>query len=139
VDNTPEAVVHLVRQAGATVLVDGYNVSMAAWPGMSLASQRERLVDALDGLHARYGADTIVVFDGETGGRRPSTGQGRSIRALFTNEGETADDRIVAMVSAIRGAAPVLVATSDRELRDRVRAAGANVVAARPFLAVLLR
>jgi rRNA-processing protein FCF1 len=43
------------------------------------------------------------------------------------------------MVSAIRGAAPVLVATSDRELRDRVRAAGANVVAARPFLAVLLR
>ena len=139
VDNTPEAVVHQVRQAGATVLVDGYNVSMAAWPGMSLASQRERLVDALDGLHARYGADTIVVFDGETGGRRPSTGQGRSIRALFTNEGETADDRIVAMVSAIRGAAPVLVATSDRELRDRVRAAGANVVAARPFLAVLLR
>ena len=139
VDNTPEAVVHLVRQAGATVLVDGYNVSMAAWPGMSLASQRERLVDALDGLHARYGADTIVVFDGETGGRRPSTGQGRSIRALFTNEGETADDRIVAMVSAIRGSAPVLVATSDRELRDRVRAAGANVVAARPFLAVLLR
>ena len=139
VDNTPEAVVHLVRQAGATVLVDGYNVSMAAWPGMALASQRERLVDALDGLHARYGADTIVVFDGETGGRRPSTGQGRSIRALFTNEGETADDRIVAMVSAIRGAAPVLVATSDRELRDRVRAAGANVVAARPFLAVLLR
>ena len=130
---------HLARQPGATVLVDGYNVSMAAWPGMALASQRERLVDALDGLHARYGADIIVVFDGETGGRRPSTASGRSIKALFTNEGETADDRIVAMVSAVPGVAPVVVVTSDRELRNRVRAAGGNVVAAPPFLAVLLR
>jgi predicted RNA-binding protein with PIN domain len=139
VDNTPEAVLHLVRQPGMTVLVDGYNISMAAWPGTKLAHQRERLIDALDSLHARYGADVIVVFDGDTGGRRPPTGQARTVKALFTEAGEIADDRIVAMVSSLPGTGPVLVVTSDRELKDRVRSAGANVVSARPFLAVLLR
>jgi predicted RNA-binding protein with PIN domain len=139
VDNTSEAIVHLVRQPGATVLVDGYNISMAAWPGTPLASQRERLVDALDALHARYGPEVFVVFDGDTGGRRPSSTQGRTIKAFFTNAGEIADDRIVAMVSAIPDTAPVLVVTSDRELKDRARAAGAHVASARPFLSVLLR
>jgi predicted RNA-binding protein with PIN domain len=139
VDNTSEAIVHLVRQPGATVLVDGYNISMAAWPGTPLAAQRERLVDALDALHARYGPEVIVVFDGDTGGRRPSSTQGRAIKAFFTNAGEIADDRIVAMVSAIPDTAPVLVVTSDRELKDRARAAGAHVASARPFLSVLLR
>ena len=139
VDNTSEAIVHLVRQPGATVLVDGYNISMAAWPGTPLASQRERLVDALDSLHARYGPEVIVVFDGDTGGRRPSSTQGRAIKAFFTNAGEIADDRIVAMVSAIPDTAPVLVVTSDRELKDRARAAGAHVASARPFISVLLR
>jgi predicted RNA-binding protein with PIN domain len=139
VDNTSEAIVHLVRQPGSTVLVDGYNISMAAWPGTPLSSQRERLVDALDALHARYGPEVIVVFDGDTGGRRPSSTQGRAIKAFFTNAGEIADDRIVAMVSAIPDTAPVLVVTSDRELKDRARAAGAHVASARPFLSVLLR
>jgi predicted RNA-binding protein with PIN domain len=139
VDNTTEAILHLVRQPGATVLVDGYNISMAAWPGTPIAVQRERLVDALDALHARFGPEVVVVFDGDTGGRRPSSTQGRAIKAFFTNAGEIADDRIVAMVSAIPDTAPVLVVTSDRELKDRARAAGAHVASARPFLSVLLR
>jgi predicted RNA-binding protein with PIN domain len=139
VENTAEAVLHVLRRPGATVLVDGYNVSMAAWPGRPLAEQRDRLVDALDGLHARYGPDIAVVFDGDTGGRRPAGSQGRSVKALFTEAGEIADDRIVALVGTTPGTGPVLVVTSDRELRDRVRSAGANVATARPFLSVLLR
>jgi predicted RNA-binding protein with PIN domain len=139
VDNTPEAVLHLLRLPACTLLVDGYNISMAAWPGTPLSEQRDRLVDALDALHARYGTEIVVVFDGDTGGRRASGPLGRAIKALFTEAGEIADDRIVSLVSATPGPAPVLVVTSDRELKDRVRSAGANVATARPFLSVLLR
>ena len=87
---------HLVREAGATVLVDGYNVTMAAWPDLALANQRERLVDALDELHARYGADVVVVFDGDDVAVPPvdRPGPARS-RRCSRHAGVIADDVIV--------------------------------------------
>ena len=54
------------------LIVDGYNVTKAAWPTQSLEAQRTRLLTLLGALVARTGAETTVVFDGPaaTPGRR---------------------------------------------------------------------
>jgi predicted RNA-binding protein with PIN domain len=46
---------------------------------------------------------------------------------VFTDEGRTADDEIVARVNAAPPERPVVVVTSDNELRERVTALGATV------------
>jgi predicted RNA-binding protein with PIN domain len=46
---------------------------------------------------------------------------------VFTDEGRTADDEIVARTNATPPERPVVVVSSDNELRSRVAALGANV------------
>ena len=55
----------------ARLLVDGYNVSKAAWPTSSLEAQRIRLLTGLAPLVARTGAETTVVFDAAETDHRP--------------------------------------------------------------------
>ena len=61
---TPEADAWLLTEAEAAVVVDGYNVAKLGWPDAVLVDQRERLLDVLDDLAARYGTTVEVVFDG---------------------------------------------------------------------------
>lgn len=44
-------------------LVDGYNVTMSAWPELPPDRQRDRLVAGLTAVAARTGAEVTVVFD----------------------------------------------------------------------------
>jgi hypothetical protein len=77
----------------ATVLVDGENVRRSLWPNIDRAE--------LEQLAARWaeanGHDAVVVWESQ----------------------ESADDRIVREAGARDG--DVWVATSDRELRERLR------------------
>src|SRR4051812_2070010 len=59
-DDGAEAVEHLVRAPGGLLLVDGYNISQAAWYQDPIARQRSRLVDALAELHGRTGIEVEV-------------------------------------------------------------------------------
>ncbi|HEX7096270.1 MAG TPA: hypothetical protein VF183_10335, partial [Acidimicrobiales bacterium] len=64
-DDSPEAALHLLSRRGAVLLVDGYNVSMDAWPDLEIAEQRARLTRVLDELAARMpGLSIELVFDG---------------------------------------------------------------------------
>ena len=45
------------------LIVDGYNVTKAAWPELSLERQRDRLLGGLAPMAARSGAEVTVVFD----------------------------------------------------------------------------
>ena len=131
VDNTPEAVAHLVRQPGVDGAgrrlqrVDGGVAGHAARrparaarrrarrPARPLRRRRDRRV------RRRHRRPPPVHGPGPRRSRRssptrarsPTTGSWRWCRRM-------------------PGPAPVLVVTSDRELRDRVRSAGANVVSA---------
>ncbi len=83
------------------------------------------LVDRLEQWAAAEGADVTVVFE------RPPTPPIESSVISVTHAPEpaanSADDEIVRLVGADADPSEIRVATSDRALSDRVRAAGASV------------
>ena len=137
-DDSTEAAEHLARLRGVVLLVDGYNVSHAAWPGTPIREQRRRLVDALGELAARTGADVRVVFDGSETVDPPSVSStSRVVRVRFSPPGVEADDVIVAEVAALPAERPVVVASSDGRVRDECRSHGANLLRSSQLLALL--
>lgn len=139
-DDSVEAADHLLRTPGATVLVDGYNVSQTGWPDLPIAEQRRRLVDALTELAARTGADISVVFDGAAPLWPPVVpSTSRPVRVSFSPAEVEADDVVLARVADLDTARPVVVASSDRRVQDGAAALGANVVSSPQLLAALRR
>ncbi len=130
--DAPEAVEAMLRTQGAVVVIDGYNVTKQAWPELSLSEQRDRLVSALAALHARTGCDATVVFDGADVG--PTAERRPGVRVRFSAAGEEADAVVVREVAALPPAVPVLVVSSDHEVRDQSEAEGATVVASDAFV-----
>jgi predicted RNA-binding protein with PIN domain len=102
----------------AHLIVDGYNVTKRAWPDLTLAEQRDRLVRELARLHARSGAEITVVFDGAAV-IAPQL-RARGVRVLFSPPGTIADEVIRRLVAAEPTGRVVLVATADREILDAV-------------------
>lgn len=135
--DSDEVALHLVRQANATLVVDGYNVAKLGWPDQELADQRDRLLDALEDLVRRVGVRTIVVFDGADVPCAP-TGR-RLLRVRFTPAGVLADDEIRDLASTLPSDEPVVVATNDQEVVRGVRAAGANVITSQQLLSISRR
>lgn len=134
-DSQPLGVEALLAVDGIEVILDGYNVTkdMRGVPTAELVDQRAWLVRIAAAVTAGRKARVTVVFDGD-GDRTTSSAAARVVRCMFTAEGETADDRIVALVADLPPDAPVVVITSDREVRERVGDLGANVVASGVFL-----
>ncbi len=103
-------------------LIDGYNVTMSdpATRALSAEEQREALIGrlAVRGA-AMLGAGTVtVIFDGRAADIATVRG---SVEVRFSGD-ESADDVIVRRATLERG--DVTVVTADRELSERVRAAG---------------
>jgi predicted RNA-binding protein with PIN domain len=116
------------------LVVDGYNVTKSGYGALPLESQRSRLVTGLGALAARSGAEVTVCFDGAAlDGPVPSSGS-RSVRVLFSAPGETADELIRRLVRNEPPGRPVVVVSSDREVADGVRAAGARALPASALL-----
>lgn len=119
------------------MIIDGRNVMRSRWPN---AGERE-LVDAI----ARWAADhertpiVAVVFDGTYEGEGPGMYEHDERTVVVATKGEVADDVIASEVEELRGEGEVvIVATSDRELRERVEAHGAKVIGGGSFLRTVL-
>jgi predicted RNA-binding protein with PIN domain len=138
-DDGAEAAEYLVRVPDIVLLVDGYNISNALAPGQPLRDQRSRLVDALSELHARTGTTVEVVFDGAAAPDPWISGGRLSVHVQFSPAGVEADDVLVDLIASLPTTRPVILATSDRALRDRARRLGANLLGARQLLAVMRR
>jgi rRNA-processing protein FCF1 len=134
--DTTEAV-RLLLGPGRLVLIDGYNVTRAHRADLDLEGQRtwllQRCVTAAAALRLR----PVVVFDGQRAAAARPTVARRQVEVRFTPAGITADDELVLAVEATDE--PVVVVTDDRELRERVRASGADVVGTTAFLGVVGR
>jgi predicted RNA-binding protein with PIN domain len=125
----PETLAAWMGTDGVLVLVDGYNVTKhpLGFPDRDLEDQRTLLLDLCRRLARRFGAEVTVVFDGGTVGPLPTRLPLGPVEVVFTDAGRTADDEIVARANAAPPDRPVVVVSSDNELRDRVAAVGATV------------
>jgi predicted RNA-binding protein with PIN domain len=125
----PETLAAWMGVDGVLVLVDGYNVTKhpQGFPDRGLEDQRTLLLDLCRRLARRFGAEVTVVFDGGTVGPVPTRLPLGPVEVVFTDPGRTADDEIVARTNAAPPERPVVVVTSDNELRTRVSTLGATV------------
>ena len=137
VEDSVEAAAWLVV-VRPVLLVDGYNVSMAAWPDADIATQRRHLERLLGDLVARTAGLVVeIVFDGDALGAPASALPARSgVNVRFTAQEVEADDQLLAMIGNYPVARPVVVASTDRRVRDGARSRGANVLSAHQLLAV---
>ncbi|HEV8298377.1 MAG TPA: NYN domain-containing protein [Acidimicrobiales bacterium] len=133
-----DAAAHLLARPGAVLLVDGYNVSMAAWPESEIAEQRGRLERVLADLASRIAGLLVdVVFDGaDVTGSWLAAGRPSGLTVRFTPAGVEADDVVLELVERYPLERPVVVASSDRRVRDGARRRGANVISSAQLLAV---
>ncbi len=115
------------------LLVDGYNVTKTGYGELALEAQRGRLLLGLGALTARTGAEVTVVFDGAERVTAVALPAPRGVRLLFSREGETADEVLRHLVRHEPRGRPLVVVSSDREVADGVREAGA-----RPFPSLAL-
>ena len=136
--DTADALDAMLRTRGITLVVDGYNVSMAGWPDVAVADQRERLMAELGRLHLRLRCDVVVVFDGaDVEGITPPRRTG--VRVVFSTAEEKADPVVIREVAGLPLSGPAIVASSDQWVRDHAEDEGATVVSSAALLAVLRR
>ena len=136
--DVPEAIDAMLRRPGVAVVLDGYNVSMTAWPEVSVAEQRDRLMGALAEMALRTRAAVTVVFDGADVGRvAPPRRPG--VRVVFSPPGEKADPVVVREIAALPLPTPVLAVSSDQWVRVHSEQQGARAVSSDAFLAALRR
>lgn len=122
----------LVTLPNVLVLIDGYNVAKLTWPDLSLAEQRDRILDAVDSVARRYGSEIAVIFDGaDVIGAHAA--QRRLARVRYSPAGITADDVIRGEVSSLDPTRPVVVVTNDAAIRRDVAGEGANLIASGAF------
>jgi predicted RNA-binding protein with PIN domain len=128
----------LLTLPSAHLIVDGYNVSKAEYPELTLFDQRARLTGALGVLVARTGAEVTVVFDGAAVANPSLAHHPKRVRVLFSEPGVLADDVIRELVRMEPPGRPVVVASSDRAVAESVQRGGAHPMAS-SVLADLLR
>jgi predicted RNA-binding protein with PIN domain len=139
-DDSVEAVEHLLRSPGVLLLVDGYNVTMTGWPELAVGEQRRRLLATLGEAAARTGAAVEVVFDGADVEMHGVSRQVRQlVRVRFSPPDIEADDVLLELLSQLPTSRPVVVVSSDRRVRDGARRQGANLVHARQLVGLLRR
>ncbi|MFL6138316.1 MAG: NYN domain-containing protein [Frankiaceae bacterium] len=130
----PATLDQLLGLPGVHLVVDGYNVTKSGYGGLSLENQRARLLTGLAALAARTGCEVTCVFDGAALDTPLTTGMPRGVRVRFSAAGETADEVIRRLVRAEPPGRPVVVVSSDREVADGVRRAGARALPAAALL-----
>jgi len=121
----PDLLPRVLRLPGAHLIVDGYNVTKAAVPNLTLEQQRFQLLRVLAVMAGQTGAEITAVFDGSDVTAVPAAAA-RGVRVRFSPAGVTADAVIRAMARAEPEGRPVVVVSSDREVAAGVLRAGAR-------------
>ena len=134
---TPALLEQLLALPHSRLIVDGYNVTKAAWPTASLEAQRSRLVAALGPVVARSGAETTVVFDAAASTARTVMPAPRGVRVVFSPEGVIADDVIRQLVAAEPRGRVVVVVSGDQAVARDVTRGGARAVPASALIGLV--
>jgi predicted RNA-binding protein with PIN domain len=125
-DQDPALLERLLALPRVHMIVDGYNVTKTGYGDLPLADQRNRLVTGLGGLASQTRAEITCVFDGADLDAPVALAAPRGVRVLFSPPGQTADELIGRLVRAEPEGRAVVVVSSDREVADAARRAGAR-------------
>jgi hypothetical protein len=107
------------RDVRRTIIIDGQNVRRSTWPNVD----EQRLVDELERWVESEHADAELVVYFDASRVIAAAGNRADVRLV-----PYADDELVTLArERVRAGHVVLVATSDRELRRRLEAVGAEV------------
>lgn len=137
VDGTAEAARWLFDRPNAQVFVDGYNVTMLAWPELQVSEQRAALERSITALQHGVAAQFVIVFDGDAdGGAAVRSAIGSNVRVRFTPVEVEADDAILEMISSAPDV-PVIVVSNDRRVITGAMERGANVVTSHTLVGLL--
>ncbi|MFF9667457.1 NYN domain-containing protein, partial [Streptomyces althioticus] len=128
-DDDPALLDQLLAIPQVHLVVDGYNVTKTGYPTLPLEQQRIRLLGGLAMLAQRTQAEVTCVFDGQDLDVPVIMAPPRGVRVRFSRTGETADELIRRLVRAEPQGRPVVVVSTDREVAEGVRKAGARPVA----------
>src|SRR5688572_13301568 len=122
------------------VLVDGYNLLHAiprfAPRGAELAPARASLERWLADAAARQGVrEVVLVWDGGHSGESPSRTSRGPLKVVFTQAGETADERILTLCRGVFAsrAADTWVVSSDHGVQVPARELGFGAIGAMTF------
>jgi predicted RNA-binding protein with PIN domain len=112
-----------------TYLVDGNNVmgQRVGWH-RDKAGARRRLIGELSRFARDEGVPVEVVFDGAPDAASPDGSTAEGVRIHYAARGSDADTRIEELVKQSVEPGTLMVVTSDHQLADAVRRAGAQVV-----------
>ncbi|HSA52172.1 MAG TPA: NYN domain-containing protein [Yinghuangia sp.] len=135
----PAVLDQLLSLPQAHLVIDGYNVTKTGYPSLALSEQRVRLLGGLAVIAAQTGCEITCVFDGAQLDAPVLLAPPRGVRVRFSKAGETADELIRRLVRAEPLGRPVIVVSSDREVADGVRRAGARPVPSTMLLRRLAR
>lgn len=136
----------MTRERKRVAILDGYNVihRMAEIEDRSpqgLEAARDDLLRfCREWMAVRRDIETFwVIFDGDSSvvGRIGEGGQG--VIPVYTTSGETADERIIALVHRRSSDCRFLVVSDDNDVRRRTGVEGAEVQSVAEFRAVLHR
>jgi ribosomal protection tetracycline resistance protein len=127
------------------IVVDGYNVIYADDELRPIAikdmerARREFLARIADYLIGKE-LQVTVVFDGRGGLTDAETIVPRKLQAVYSAQGQSADELIVSMVATSRNPKSYIVVTSDRaHIQPAVAGCGCRVIGSKAFLERLSR
>jgi predicted RNA-binding protein with PIN domain len=115
-------------------LIDGHNL-IGRFPGIELEDPEDerKLLEVLI-VFARHSRHKVVIFfDRGMPGAGPLFQAGRMVTAHFIPPPQKADDAIFNFLRGRKDARGYTVVSSDSEVRDRARRAGAKVVPSEEF------
>ena len=109
------------------IVIDGYNVLRAAFPGPHTTSnQKEYFVKQLGVYAKQKGHKIVLVFDGGSNDRSTKMRE-HGVYVVYSGYRESADDYIKRYVEDHK-AEDLLLASSDREIRDAASRVGIESV-----------
>lgn len=137
-DDSPKTLSVWLDAPQVTLLVDGYNAAKAqeGYGRLDLPSQRTRLVDEVDRLARRHGVPAIIVFDGAKIAPGVARRRRHGVSVVYSRPTESADDHLVALLDELPNH-PVILVTTDRELRERAARQGASLAYSAQLLALI--
>lgn len=122
------------------LLVDGYNM-IGAWPELKKLKEidfeaaRDKLIDMMAEYQASTGYQVIIVFDAHLVPGIQQLSNRFGVQVIFTNENETADEKIEQLVVVLKDALTrIYVATSDYAEQKAIFGSGAFRKSARELL-----